>query len=153
MSPKSAVIISIFNSVINSINTLAFSLAAINPTWSEKLFYVSVPLFAAGILIESVSEIQRKVFKDDPKNSGKVYAGGLFSFARHINYFGYQVWRVSMAVATGGLGLGALVGGMLWRTFVKESIPELDEYCTKKYGGQWEEVKKNVPYAFVPGIY
>lgn len=153
MSTKSAVMIAAFNTVMNSINTLAFSLAAINPTWSEKLFYISIPLFAIGILIESISEIQRKVFKDNSKNDGKLYSGGLFKYARHINYFGYQVWRVSMAVATGGVALGALVGGMLWNTFAKSSIPELDEYCTKKYGSQWQEVKKKVPYAFIPGIY
>lgn len=153
MSPKMALAVCTFNTVVNGLNTLAFSLASVNPMWSETLFYASIPLFVAGILIESISEFQRKGFKDDPKNEGKVYAGGLFGYARHINYFGYQVWRVSMSVACGGAGWGVLMGGMLWSAFTKSSIPELDEYCTKKYGMQWEEVKRKVPYAFVPGLY
>lgn len=47
----------------------------------------------AGILLELVSELQRKRFKDDPANKGKPYAGGLFSLARSINYGGYTLWR------------------------------------------------------------
>lgn len=152
MSVQSALVIAIFNTVVNSFCTMSFSLASINPTWSDKLFYASIPLFASGILIETISEIQRKVFKDDSKNAGKVYSGGLFSYARHINYFGYTIWRASLGAATGGLALGALFTAWFWTLFMTNSIPELNEYCAKKYGVQWEDVKKKVPYAFCPGV-
>lgn len=110
-------------------------------------------MFAAGILIESVSEVQRKIFKDKPENAHKLYTSGLFGYARHINYFGYQIWRTSMAVAGGGLALGALAGSFIWNHFVNNSIPIMDEYCTSTYGEQWQEVKRKVPYAMVPGVY
>lgn len=153
MSVSTAITVGVFNTVFNALTTLAFSLAAVNPTWSEATFYVSIPIFAAGILIETLSEVQRKAFKDDPKNQGKIYSGGLFQYARHINYFGYMLWRGSMALAGGGWAWGALTAGFFWNSFVNSSIPELDAYCTKKYGEQWEAVKRKVPYAFFPGIH
>lgn len=153
MTPTNAVLISVFNTVNNGLNTLAFSLAAINPTWSSNLFYISIPLYAVGILVETFSEVQRKAFKDDSRNKGKLYSGGLFSFARHINYFGYMIWRSSFAAAAGGAAWGALVAAFFAYDFCNRSIPVLDYYFTRKYGVKWEEVKKKVPYAFAPGIY
>lgn len=153
MTPSNAVLISVFNTINNGLNTLAFSLASVNPTWSENLFYVSIPLFAIGILLETGSEIQRKVFKDNSRNAGKLYSGGLFSYARHINYFGYMIWRAAFATAGGGAAWGALAAAFFWYDFCSRSIPVLDNYFTRKYGVQWEQVKKQVPYAFAPGIY
>lgn len=148
-----AVMISLFNTVVNSFNTLAFSLASVNPTWSAKAMYISVPLYAIGILIELVSEIQRKRFKDNPKNEGKPYGGGLFGLSRSINYFGYTVWRGAFALAGGGLAWGALIVASFSRDFCTRAIPVMDRYCTGRYGQQWENVKRKVPYAFCPGVY
>lgn len=152
MTASNAVTISIFNTICNSLNTLAFTLASVNTTWSENALYVSVPIFVAGILVETIAEIQRKAFKDDPKNSGKVYYGGLFGYARHINYFGYMLWRGSMALAGGGWIWGALIASFFWYSFNNRSIPTLDEYCAKRYGEQWQAVKRKVPYAFFPWV-
>lgn len=51
--------------------------------------------------------------------------------------------------------VGAAVGQGLFQSwfFIGMSIPEMDGQMTKKYGGQWEEYKREVPYAFIPGIY
>lgn len=152
MSVQSAVIVALFNTAMNSANTLAFSLAAKNPTWSEAVCRISIPIFVAGILIETISELQRKAFKDDPKNKGKVYSGGLFSYARHINYFGYMIWRGAAALAGGGLAWGTFIVLFFRYNFLNMSIPELDEYCKKKYGEQWVATKRKVPYAFIPGL-
>lgn len=149
---KAALTVCAFNTVVNSLNTMAFSLASINPTWSETAFYVSIPFYAAGILIETVSEVQRKLFKNDPKNKGKIYSGGLFSYARHINFFGYMIWRGAFAMAGGGLVWGAIAAAFFWQSFHNNAIPVLDEYFTKRYGEQWQAMKRKVPYAFCPGI-
>lgn len=153
MYSDGAIMICIFNTVVNSLNTLAFSLAGTNPTWSSTAFYASVPLYVAGILIELVSEVQRKRFKDDPRNEGKPYAGGLFAYARSINYFGYMVWRGAFALAAGGVVWGGLIATVLAMDFCKRAIPTMDRYCTGRYGKQWDEVKRRVPYAFFPGFY
>ncbi|KAJ9650558.1 hypothetical protein H2198_010137 [Neophaeococcomyces mojaviensis] len=153
MDPSSAFIVGLFNLVINSLNTLAFSFASVNPTWSTKLLYASVPMYTAGIMIEFIAEWQRKQFKDDPKNQGKPYSGGLFGYARSINYFGYTMWRASFATAGGGLIWGALTMSGFCYDFTHRAIPILDEYCAKRYGAQWQEVKRKVPHAFFPGLW
>ena len=71
----------------------------------------------AGILLELVSELQRKRFKDDPANKGKPYAGGLFSLARSINYGGYTLWRggyVSQYGVQSTPGANAKAGSGSW---------------------------------------
>lgn len=153
MYADGAVIISLFNTVVNSFNTLAFTLAGANPTWSPAVLYASIPLYVSGILIELVSEIQRKRFKDDPKNEGKAYSGGLFSYARSINYFGYMVWRGAFAMAGGGFVWGTLVASTFAWDFCTRAIPVMDRYCAGRYGEQWKEIKRRVPYAFCPGVY
>lgn len=45
-------------------------------------------LFTVGILLETISEIERAAFKRSKENTGKPYTGGLWSLSRHINYFG-----------------------------------------------------------------
>lgn len=152
MSPSFATAVGVFNSTVNTLNTLLFAFAAANPTWSETSFYASLPIFALGIAVETISEIQRKTFKDDSKNKGKLYTGGLFGLVRHPNYLGYMLWRGSFALATGGWAWGALSTAFFWFQFTKSSIPELDEYSTKKYGEQWAAVKRKVSYAFFPGV-
>lgn len=153
MYADGAVMISIFNTLVNSLNTLAFGLAGNNSTWSETGLYASITLYAAGILIELVAEIQRKRFKDDPKNAGKAYSGGLFAYARSINYFGYTIWRGAFALAGGGVIWGSLITAVLAWDFCNRAIPVMDEYCSKRYGEQWRAVKRRVPYAFCPGLY
>ncbi len=39
-------------------------------------------------MLNTVSELLRKSFKDNPVNQGKLYTGGLFKYAIHINYLG-----------------------------------------------------------------
>lgn len=152
MDVSAAVLICVFNTVLNSMNTMAFSLAAVNPTWSSRVLYASIPIFATGLVVETYAEFQRKWFKDDPKNKGKPFSGGLFAYARSINYFGYTLWRGAMAMATGGPVWGAFVAGFFSYDFTSRAIPMMDEYCSKRYGAQWEQVKKKVPYGFCPGV-
>lgn len=148
-----ALMICAFNTILNSMNTLSASVVDDNPTWTASTVMVAVPLYVAGILIELVSEIQRKRFKDDPKNEGKPYSGGLFGYARSINYFGYTIWRAAFALASGGWIWGAVVAVGFAKDFGSRAIPVMDRYCGERYGMQWEQVKKRVPDAFFPGWY
>jgi protein-S-isoprenylcysteine O-methyltransferase Ste14 len=118
--------VGVFNTVFNSANTLlaicqATSIAYGNgegPNWSGwpmPALTVGSALFSAGIIIETVSEVQRKAFKSKAENAGKPYTGGLWSLSRHINYFGYTLWRAGFALAAGGWAWGTVIGGFfLW---------------------------------------
>ena len=45
-------------------------------------------LFTIGFILESVSDIQKYIFRSKPENKGKVCDVGFFVWSRHPNYFG-----------------------------------------------------------------
>jgi protein-S-isoprenylcysteine O-methyltransferase Ste14 len=152
-----AIGISVFNAVFNSLSTYAFLTTATSASteadFPQPALLIGGSLYVVGIMTELIAEIQRKRFKTDPNNKGKAYTGGLWSFARHINYGGYTIWRAGYAMAGGGYTLGALVGAFFAWDFTQRAIPILSEYCEKRYGAQWEEFKQKTPYQLIPYIY
>jgi hypothetical protein len=126
MPTGNSIIISIFNTVFNSANSILSLTAAANffapsfLTGSQNgneispLFILGSISYTIGLIIEAVSETQRKSFKDDPKNKGKAYTGGLFGLARYINYGAYTVMRSGYALASGGWVWGSFVVIFFW---------------------------------------
>ncbi|KAF2734306.1 hypothetical protein EJ04DRAFT_246949 [Polyplosphaeria fusca] len=157
MDVKNALIVSLFNTVCNSVNHFAFLASATSA--SENSAFPQLPLmlggamYAIGIVTELMSEVQRKQFKDDPKNKGKPFTGGLWSLARHINYGAYTVWRAGYALSSGGWILGGIVGTIFFTDFMNRGVPILNEYCEKRYGEDWEQFKKQTKWKLIPGIY
>ncbi|UKZ61308.1 uncharacterized protein TrAtP1_002574 [Trichoderma atroviride] len=93
---SSAIVISLFNTVFNSLNSL-FSVWDVTsrspPTAGSILESPSIiaglGFYLVGISVELLSELQRTAFKKHPANKGKPYAGG-FIFSRHA----HQLWRL-----------------------------------------------------------
>lgn len=137
MSPSSAVTVALFNTVLNSLNTV-FSVWAVTSqtpdagNLASPLLLSAVGFYLIGILIEAVSEIQRTAFKSDPANKGKPYAGGLFSLARHVNYGGYTIWRSAYALASGGWAWGIAVFAFFFYDFAARGVPVLDAYLSDR---------------------
>ncbi|KAF5370174.1 hypothetical protein D9757_010615 [Collybiopsis confluens] len=162
VTPISAGFVAALNTIFNSINTLLFTntatsvLSYASVGWDETRLpvqtIVGVVMFIVGMGLEWVSEMQRLKFKKDPKHKGKLYTGGLFGLARHINYGGYTLWRAGFAVAAAGWVWGMVVGGWLVYDFAKRAIPELDAYCGKRYPGQWAQYKNSVRSKLLPFI-
>jgi hypothetical protein len=48
------------------------------------------PVLLEVVAFNGLSELQRYRWKRQPQNAGRLYTGGLFAYARHINYFGDQ---------------------------------------------------------------
>lgn len=97
--------------------------------------YAGAALFGTGLFIEFWSEVQRLAFKKEKANQGQVYTGGLFALSRHVNYFGYTVWRTGYALASGNWILPSLTAAWLTFDFIGRGIPVLDEYCTGRVCG------------------
>ncbi|KAK6957639.1 hypothetical protein Daesc_000426 [Daldinia eschscholtzii] len=117
------------------------------------LTLVGTAMFLFGISLETLSEAQRKAFKDSPENKGKVCKVGVWRWARHINYFGYSLWRGGYTmVATGWIGGLAFAAAQMW-DLSHRAAAVLDEYCTDKYKEQWAQFKREVPYKIFPGVY
>jgi protein-S-isoprenylcysteine O-methyltransferase Ste14 len=170
--------VSVYNTLVNSVNSLLFlALATSSALSPPRLTFpspfsssssstgatprITLPLstivgtllYVAGMTIETLSERQRAIFKAAPENKGKVCKVGLWRWARHINYFGYALWRGGYTMAAtgwiGGLAMGIWQGWDLSSRGVKV----LDAYCVDRYGEQWAQFKREVPYKMVPGVY
>ena len=143
MNAGPAVAISVYNTLLNSLNsTLAlWTLTSVNPavntqTWGELFqnpwIVAGTVLYVTGILTETISEVQRYRFKQDERNKGKPYSGGLFNLARHINYTGYTLWRTGFGAAAAGLVWGAVLASWFLFDFSQRAIPALDKYCSNR---------------------
>ncbi|KAK4188269.1 putative membrane protein [Podospora australis] len=166
LPPSTAVAVAIFNTTVNTISSillLASATSAVFDTPQVTLPLINQPvsltialgtsLVAAGIALETISEIQRKHFKDDPKNKGKICDAGLWGWARHINYGGYTLWRAGYGLASGGWAAGIALGAWQVYHFLSHSIGRMDEYMVKKYTSQWEDYKRRVKWLLFPGVY
>lgn len=116
--------------------------------WLDVL---GVVLFALGSYLNTGGELQRKRFKDDPRNAGRLYTEGLFGLSRHINYFGDAVWLSGWAIVTHNpwaalLPIAASAG------FLFGFIPNLDRYLAQRYGAQYEAWAQRTK-RFIPFVY
>ncbi|KDN66567.1 hypothetical protein CSUB01_02561 [Colletotrichum sublineola] len=159
---SNAVSVSLYNTLVNSVNSLLLLAASTSVLNSPRDFPgIALPyqvilgsaLYAVGMFLETASEWQRKQFKDRPENKGKVIKNGLWSWARHINYGGYAMWRAGYCMAASGFIGGTIMG--VWQAFdfLSRGVPALNEYCSERYGEQWTQFKKEVPWVLIPGIY
>lgn len=139
------VTISVFNIIFDTFNTLLSLLALTSPVASipesntlldtfssSPMVALGLGAYAVGLLVEAGSEFQRKAFKQDPRNKGKPYGGGLFSLATNINYGGFTVWRAGYAMVCGGFAWGAMTFGLFFYDFASRGVPVLHEYMTEK---------------------
>ncbi|PQE23318.1 membrane protein [Rutstroemia sp. NJR-2017a WRK4] len=139
-----AIKISVFNTLFNSLNSILsitssaayFTTPALNyssnVTGLSPLVLLGTFSYLLGMTLETTSEIQRKRFKDNPKNAGKPYTGGLYGLARHINYGGYVLMRGGYALAAGGWICGSIMGAFFMADFATRAVPVLDDYCTER---------------------
>jgi protein-S-isoprenylcysteine O-methyltransferase Ste14 len=157
--------IAAYNTILNTLNT-AFALWSVTsqqPSAQSSLsalfksaapsLSVGIALYAIGIFVEWYCEVQRASFKAKPENKGKPYSDGLFGVVRNVNYTGYTLWRTGYSLVCAGWTWGVLQAAWLAGDFCARAIPSLDTYCEKRYGEQWDSVRRKVPYKFFPGVY
>ena len=157
--------IAAYNTILNTLNT-GFALWTVtsqqpNAQSSFSAFYqtaapsvsIGIALYTIGIFVEWYCEVQRAAFKAKPENKGKPYSDGLFGVVRNVNYTGYTFWRSGYSLVCAGWTWGVLQAAWLAGDFCARAIPSLDTYCEKRYGEQWEGVRRKVPYKFLPWVY
>lgn len=101
---------------------------------------VAVVIWATGLLIETMADLQKFRQKSQPGGTSRWVDTGLWRYSRHPNYFGELVcwWAVWLFVAQdlGWLAFAALIGPvtitvvLLWLT----GIPTLERSALKKWG-------------------
>lgn len=121
------------------------------PIALSALDLFAVLLYLCGSYLNTASEVQRKLWKQNPSHKGHCYTGGLFRYSMHINYFGDVVLFTGWCLLTAtwwtlGLPLMMLV------LFMYVHIPPLDNYLAERYGNEFEnyraKTKRLVPFVW-----
>ncbi len=66
-------------------------------TW---IHWLGLLIWIKGLVCESIADMQKYQFKQNPKNAGKIMTTGIWAWSRHPNYFGevlcwWGVWMVA----------------------------------------------------------
>lgn len=133
----------IMNSAAFGIYYLGFPILMIvgNQEPNLTLLILGWVLFFVGSMLNTVSELLRKPFKDNPANKGKLYSGGLFKYAIHINYLGDCLCVLGLALISNNI-YSLLIPLGIFLVFVFGYIPKSDDYLQNKYGEQFTAYKK-----------
>jgi protein-S-isoprenylcysteine O-methyltransferase Ste14 len=117
----------------------------------NALDIAAIALFLIGSYFNTGGEWQRKRFKDNPKNRGKLYTQGLFRYSRHINYFGDTLWVTAWAILTRNVW-SFIIPVALAAAFVFAFIPSLEKHLKARYGVQYAAWAKRTK-AYIPFIF
>jgi protein-S-isoprenylcysteine O-methyltransferase Ste14 len=138
MKGKTATALGLTNIVFDTVNTVLFTnnmTSAMTGTSQDKLtppLVVGGLMYVAGIAFETMAEVQRRDFRADTRNEGKVCMNGIWSAARHINYAAYALWRTGFAIAAGGWCWGAVTAVFTLGDFAGRAIPNLEAHLEEK---------------------
>lgn len=139
--------------IFESIETICFTFASINPFFSSKLLYIAPFIHIPAVLVEVIAELQRKSFKDAAGNRGKVCTTGPWALARHINYGCNIIFGFGFGMACGGVPVGIMFGGVYVLNFVFNALGSHEEYCQERYREKWTEYCEKVPWKLIPWVY
>ena len=135
-----------------SLYYIGFALLTINDsTPIHGVDFLGITLFIVGSFINTFSELQRHIWKQDPAHKGRLYMEGLFGYAMHINYFGDVLWVTGYAIVSRNIWAWT-IPAFLFCFFVFYNIPKLDDYLKSKYKDQFEKymlrTKKIIPFIY-----
>jgi len=106
-----------------------------------KYAYLGVGLWAVGLIVETISDIQKYRFINDPVNKGRWIDSGLWKYSRHPNYFGEILLWIGIYLFTiFGLSLWESVIGLISPIYIASlivfvsGIPLLEVKADKKWG-------------------
>ncbi len=105
---------------------------------------LGIVLFSLGLLIESISDVQKFRYRSTAENNSHWVDSGLWKYSRHPNYFGEMLvwWGLFIIVIPSLEGLLWLtVIGPLWITLLLlfiSGIPLLEKSADRKYGNNPE---------------
>jgi len=151
-SYAAAVQVAAFNFVVGDIITLFCLWISGARPWGSALDWIAVVAFLVGSCLETGYELQRKAFKDDSRNKGKLFTTGLASLSMHPNYFGYTLWRVALPLTAGNAYVAVFLVAFFCHYFVTQAIPVLQDNMQKHYKDQYEQYKRKTK-KFIPFIY
>lgn len=117
------------------------------------LTWVALGVFAVGLVIESLGDLQLARFKSDPANRGRILDRGLWSWTRHPNYFGdacvwWGLWGLACSQWVGLLSLPSPV--LMTYLLVRRTGKALLEKRMRRSKGDAYEIYAARTSGFVP---
>jgi steroid 5-alpha reductase family enzyme len=101
---------------------------------------IGIALWAAGFLVEAISDAQKSSFRKNPAHRDRFIATGLWKYSRHPNYFGETLlwWGVFVAAIPFFAGWAFLAAlGPLFLTLLLlfvSGVPLLEKSAAQRYG-------------------
>lgn len=112
---------------------------------------IGIVLYLGGSFLHSCSEYQRYKWKQRAKNKAHLFAGGLFRYSMHVNYFGDVLLFTGLALIT-RVTLMIVIPLFMALNFVVILIPSLDAYLARKYSTEFTayaaKTKKFIPFIY-----
>jgi delta14-sterol reductase/lamin-B receptor len=85
------------------------------------------------------------------KRGTRLITGGWWGICRKINYTADIGMALAWSLCTGGALLPYFYPAYLFGLLTHRAFRD-DNFCQQKYGDDWDEYKKKVPYMIIPGI-
>jgi len=122
-----------------------------NPRALGVVAWVGAGLFAAGSALGTGAELARHLWKRHPEHQGRIYTGGPFRYAVHVNFFGEILWVLGMALVCEN-AWALLIPALTFSLFAFFNVPALDRHLADHYGEAFTEwasrTKKLIPFVY-----
>jgi len=118
--------------------------------------YIGLGISVLGIVIESIADSQKFIFKSKKENKGKWVSTGLWKYSRHPNYLGEIMMWVGIflycLVYINGIGFITILSPIYITILLVavSGIPTLESEYDKRYKGnnEYQEYKKHTGILF-----
>jgi Delta14-sterol reductase len=149
-----------------SLQTRFLATKSVGLSWSPLAVAATVGLL--GFSIFRLSNSQKDAFKrgeltdlptipprsQPPREGGKrLLAGGWWAMARHVNYLGDWLLGLSWCLLTGFDNMVPYLYSVYFAVLLVHRERRDDHKCALKYGEDWEEYRRRVPWRIIPGLY
>ena len=121
----------------------------------------------AGYVVFRTANLQKHRFRSDPRRPiwGRtpsyirtqrgtlLLTSGWWGLARHVNYLGDLMMAAAWCLACGFAHLVPYFYFLYFRPLLLDRERRDHASCQKKYGADWDEYCRRVPWRIVPGLY
>lgn len=119
-----------------------------SPTELNWYAYAGLTIWAFGLTIEAVADMQKFRFINNTKNKGKWIDTGIWKYSRHPNYFGEMaLWFGLYIFVFGNLSNTEALIGIIGPLYIAllilfvSGVPLLEKRANKKWGDNPEYIK------------
>jgi protein-S-isoprenylcysteine O-methyltransferase Ste14 len=136
-----------------------------DPHLNAYTLILIVTVWVFGFYIFRASNSQKDIFRNDPndprvkhltymptKRGTRLLTSGWWGTARKINYTGDYLMGLTYSLFCGFNSIVPYYYAIYFCILLVHRSIRDDVLCQEKYGKDWDEYKRQVPYRFIPGI-